>query len=135
MISAKKNLKKIFFFAVVFMPLFAFATVWTPGQPIVPCATACDYNDFIQLIQNVITFLLYMAAPIAAGMFAWAGWLYMSALGDTGKIAKATSIFGTVFWGIIIALSAWLAIKLITDLLIKDDLSPFSILFLSTGFM
>ena len=60
MISVKKNLKKIFFFAVVLTPLFAFAAVWTPGQPIVPCGgsggvsgeiaspedKACDFNGF-----------------------------------------------------------------------------------------
>lgn len=106
------------------LPLFAFAD--TSG--LIPCGNTeaggqvkdqCTYEDFIKLIQTVIDFLIFkLAAPISAIMFAYAGFLYLTNGGNESKIKQAHDIFLTVFWGFVIALGAWLIVKLILDTLI-----------------
>lgn len=99
------------------------------SAPLVPCGLSpgtgvtkaqtepCEFKHAIELVQSVINFIIVIAAPIAAIMFAYAGWLYITAGGDTGKVSKAHSIFWTVFVGFVIMLSAWLIVKYIGDAL------------------
>ena len=106
------------------LPSFALAD--TSG--LIPCGNVvtngkvvdkCTYADFIRLIQTVIDFLIFkLAAPISAIMFAYAGFLYLTNGGNESKIKQAHDIFLTVFWGFVIALGAWLIVKLILDTLI-----------------
>ncbi len=88
----------------------------------------CHYSDFIILIQTVIDFLIFkLAAPISAIMFAYAGFLYMTNNGNESQIKQAHDIFLYVFWGFVIALGAWLVVKVILGFLIGDA-SPFNFL-------
>jgi hypothetical protein len=82
---------------------------------LVPCAGAADCNlcTFGQLIQNVINYVIGLSIPLAALLFAWAGWLYFSNHEDTSRIAQAHRIFTTVFIGFVIAVSAWLIVQTI----------------------
>lgn len=118
--------------AVVFLGMTALpVSVWGAVLPggLIPCGNsgqpACDFNMLIKLVQNIINFLVYMAAPVAAVAFAWAGVLYLTAAGDETKIGKAHAIFTDVLIGLGIVLSAWLIVKLIvTGLGVKSGLSP-----------
>jgi hypothetical protein len=92
------------------------------AQSLVQCGTgdspdaanSCGFNEFIQLIQRVMNFLLFVVAvPFAAISFAWAGWLYLSAAGNEGNVKKAHEIFGSVALGLCIALAAWLIVRAI----------------------
>jgi len=96
--------------------------------PIVPCgteasgntrATACQACDLLTLAQNIIKFIVFLATVLAVLMFIYAGFLYITAAGDTGKIKQAHGIFMAVFIGFIIVLAAWLFI----DMLMKAFLS------------
>ncbi len=102
-----------FSFFIVCIPLVVFA------QGIVPCTgTDCDFEDLITLVNRIIDFLLVKVAfPISAAFFAWAGFLYLTAAGDEGKVKKAHGIFQNVFWGLILALAAWIIIDLVTSTL------------------
>ena len=88
----------------------------------------CHYSDFITLVETVIDFLIFkLAAPISALMFAYAGFLYMTNNGNESQIKQAHDIFLSVFWGFVIALGAWLVVKVILGFLIGDT-SPFNFL-------
>lgn len=84
---------------------------------LVPCGGAgdpCEFSDLITLINNIINFLLfYLLMPLAAIMFAAAGFMIVTAGGDSGKISQAKEIFGSVLKGILIAFTAWLIVKTI----------------------
>lgn len=81
---------------------------------LVPCTgTDCDFNSFLTLIGNVINYTIFIAVPIAAVAFSYAGFLYLTAVGDTGKIEEAHGIFKSVLTGVFIMLAAWLLVNAI----------------------
>lgn len=113
---------RIFFLvALVLFPLMVFAT--QHGGGIVPCGNdlngdgkvgpeeACRFEHFIIGLNTLINTLILIAASLAAISFAYAGWLYMTAQGNTSQIESAHKIFGKVLTGFVIALSAWLIVK------------------------
>ncbi len=82
----------------------------------------CTFSDLIALFNRVIRFLLFdIAAPLATIAFVYAGFLYITAAGDTGKIAKAHDIFKKVLMGLILAFGAFLIVTaILKGLEIKD---------------
>ncbi len=74
----------------------------------------CTFTHLIQLVQQVIDFLIYfIASPLAALMFAYAGWLYLSAAGNESQVSQAHNIFFNVLWGFVAILAAWLLVSFI----------------------
>ncbi|MEK7118693.1 MAG: hypothetical protein AAB869_03720 [Patescibacteria group bacterium] len=74
----------------------------------------CTFAYFIDQVQVVINFLIFkIAAPLAAVMFAYAGFLYVTNRGNEGQIKEAHEIFWNVFLGLTLALSAWLIMSFI----------------------
>lgn len=100
-------------------PFLAFGgtnnTVTNTTTGLVVCSGPdCDFNKFILQIQTVINFLIFsIAAPLAAIMFAYAGFLYVTNGGNESKIKEAHEIFWNVFIGLVIALAAWLTVNFI----------------------
>jgi len=84
----------------------------------------CDFQELIDLGSRIVDFLFMIAAFVGALMFAYAGYLYITAVGNESQIATATGIFTKVFFGVIIALAAYLVVELIVDTLLKDEISP-----------
>lgn len=84
---------------------------------LVPCTDNCTFSSLITLISNVLQFMLFLAAFVATLLFAYAGFQYVFAAGDQGKIKKAHQIFWTTFIGLVFMASAWLIVKLIVDTL------------------
>src|SRR5690348_14017741 len=76
-------------------------------------AFSCQFCSLFQLADNIIKFLLLIAAPIAALLFAYAGFLYMSSGGAQENVSKAKNIFTDVLIGFIIALCGWLVVDTI----------------------
>ena len=119
----KKYLNKISYLMILIslsLPSFVQA-LWTGGD-LVPCkpklnadgtgfTDACTFNSLITGVSNIIDLGLYLAASIAAVMFSYAGFLYLSAQGDPGKIKSAHDIFRNVVYGLFFALGAWLIVK------------------------
>ncbi len=127
-----KNLNFIFivFVLILVLPVFSFGYHIDGHVGIVPdCDPAgtpeaqklnnCDkWSNVLQLISNVISFILFkMVLPISAIMFAYAGWLMISAGGEAGQITQAKEIFGNIVLGLVIALAAWLIVKQILFIL------------------
>ena len=70
----------------------------------------CQLCSLVALIDNVIRFLLFLAAPIAALLFAYAGFLYFTSGGSEENVGKAKTIFKDVLIGFIIALCGYLIV-------------------------
>jgi len=95
------------------------------AEPLIPCdggpSNECDFNDLMTLINNFINFLIFtLALPLAAIVFAWAGFLFMTSGGDSGKRTKAKGMLINVVIGLVIALAAWLIVQTILQSLGYD---------------
>ena len=110
-------------FAILLLPTMSFA--YSLGEPLVPpcgqdvATDKCGWNQLLGLVNNVITFaLVYMTVPIAAIMFAYAGFLMVTA-GEEASSAKtkAKDIFLNTVVGLVLALAAWLIVKLLLGIL------------------
>jgi len=89
----------------------------TGGEIINPCE-ADGFGYLMKMINKVVNFILFtMAVPIAAIMFAYAGFLLVTSGGETSKRTKAKSIFTNVAIGLVLAVAAWLIINTILSIL------------------
>jgi zinc transporter ZupT len=113
-----KKIKKIALLVLVIsilvIPAMTFAQTQNPN-PIMPdCGpnNECGFNDLMKLINNIIDWIIKISVPVAAGVFAWAGFLYMTtAVADNKN--KAKRMFWSVFKGFVFILSAWIIVKTI----------------------
>jgi len=101
---------------VMTVPVLLFAQ-WSPGQPIVNCTDNCDWNKLIELINRVISFLLYLATILAIFAFMYAGFLLMTSGGSESKAKEAKDIFFKVLTGLILAYGAWVLVYFIVSIL------------------
>ena len=100
------------------------ASTTLPGG-LVPCdnvGTKCDFNALLAMINGVIHFILFfMVVPISAIMFAYAGFLLITAGGEAaGARTKAKNIFFNAVIGLIIAVACWLIISTVLHILGYD---------------
>lgn len=119
--------KKIFITLTVFIVLVMPAISLAQGS-LIPCnnttvtgqatpARECDFNAFMALINGVINFLLFkLSIPIAAIMFAYAGFLLIKAQGGEAK-TQAKGIFTDTVLGLVAAMAAWIVVKTILSIL------------------
>jgi hypothetical protein len=73
----------------------------------------CDLDDLIATVNKIINFLVVIAASVVAMMFCYAGFIYLTAGGDTGKAKKAKEVFTSTAVGFVIILAGWLIIKFV----------------------
>ncbi len=99
----------------IFVPLLAGAAGLVPCNG--PDCTICHLG---QLAQNILNFLIYTGVVLCVFVIIWAGFLYLTDGGKTGKATKAKSMFFKVVVGLILMLSAWL----IVDLIIRFMVNP-----------
>lgn len=121
-----------FFMVATLVPGVALAQTKTTSG-LIPCGNVvangmvveserCTFDDLIILAQIVINFLIFrIAAPIAAVMFAYAGFLWLTNAGNESKITQAREVFWMVFWGLVIALAAWLTINMIVTFFVGTN--------------
>lgn len=123
----KKIITFIIAFTVLFSPLMVsyaagivpdcgkvVSTTDSQGHNSYSIAHPCNFEYFMQLINNVITFLLfYLATPIAAIALCYAGALLLFSGGSSEKITKAKKIIKNIVIGYVLALAAWLIVKTI----------------------
>ena len=124
----KKLAISIVIFLMLSAPVFSSAVLVPCGvtDPLVIAVhpgydKPCDFTAFMTLINTGITFIFYnMVIPIAAIMFAYAGFLMVSSGGSAESRSKAKSIFTNAVWGLVIAAGAWLIVKTILTFLGYD---------------
>ncbi len=116
MITFLKNIFILFPLFFVFIPVLIFAQ-----GPFVPnCSPNCGYQDLLQMVNDIIKWIIIISVPVAAGVFAWAGILYMTT-GIADKKSDAKVMLWKVFWGFVFILSAWIIVNTITNTLLKRD--------------
>lgn len=108
--------------------ILAFSIIFTPpimvlGAGLVPdcniivngvMTKPCNFDTLMTLINNVINFLLItLATPLFALILIYVGWLYLSSGGSSENVTKAKKILKNAFIGYVIALAAWLIVKVI----------------------
>lgn len=106
---------------LLFLPLVS-------GAQIIPCGgydssgarqPECDYYHFIQLVKNVINWIILFSFPVSAFVFAWAGFKYMTT-GISDQKSAAKSMLVKVFIGFVIILASWLIVNTVLDALLDD---------------
>ena len=110
-------MKKILIYSLVYLTAFVPAIAFAQGAGnLVPCEGAdCQVDDFFELVFNVINFVIFLGIVFSSIVFAYAGFLYITAQGDTSKVKKATKIFTGVAVGLLLAFTSFLIIQLITS--------------------
>lgn len=129
----KKITTYILFISIVLILIIPVASL--AQAPLVPCnnnsgsvtnsdgttslATPCNFNALMTLVNNIINFILvYMTVPIAAIMFAYAGFELVTAGGESAHArTKAKSIFTNAVIGLVIAIACWLVVHSILSIL------------------
>ncbi len=107
----KKILIFVFLLSGLIMPGISLAA------GLIPCGTKenpapCDFTAFMTLINTIISFILFdLAVPIAAIMFAYAGFLLVTSGGSTGSRETAKKVFTNTALGLIFIAGAWLIIR------------------------
>lgn len=87
------------------------------GTPVHPCG----FKDAIELARRIIKGWIMAGATIGAMGIAYAGYLYITAMGSEEKIKHAHSIFYKVVLGIAFMLAAWLIAKVLEDTFLTKE--------------
>ena len=88
-----------------------------PGGGLVTCTDNCGFNELLDMINKIINFvLLVLAVPIAAIMFAYAGFLLVFSGGEAGKRTKAKDIFLNVVIGLVVVAACWLIVHTLLNI-------------------
>ena len=82
----------------------------------------CSFDHLLILANNFITFLMYLAIPLAAISFVFAGASLISSGGSEEKMRKAKSIFTKTAIGLVFVLAAWLIVHAIVNSLIDPSI-------------
>lgn len=108
-------MKKIILFSIFY---FLFSILVTEAA-LVPCGPGtgkeCTWCHLMQLIKNIVDFMMYLVFPLAAVMIVVGGIMIMTAAGSTERVAKGRQIITAAVIGLLIALLSWL----ILDTIIK----------------
>ncbi|PIR68969.1 hypothetical protein COX93_03395 [Candidatus Nomurabacteria bacterium CG_4_10_14_0_2_um_filter_30_12] len=87
----------------------------------------CGFKDIMELINTVIKFLLQdIVLPLAAIMFAYAGFELVTSGGSTEKKSKAKKIFTDVAIGLVIIVAAFLIIQTILSIVGYTEVSTWN---------
>jgi len=81
----------------------------------------CGFNDLLVMVNKVINYALFVLfIPIAAILFAYAGFMLITSGGEVGKKKKALSVFWNVGLGLVIAVASWLIISTLLSIVGYD---------------
>jgi len=106
----------LFVLLIMFSPVLVLAQDW-PG--LVPCDQNCNCDQLMHLVNRVVNFIfVYLAIPILAIMFAYAGILLITAGGESASAkTKAKGIFTNAVSGFLIMAVSWIVIHSILEIL------------------
>lgn len=71
----------------------------------------CGYADLVKLVQNILNLIFALTGFIAAAMFMYAGFLYLTAMGNISQIQKAHGIFRKVLIGFLILFMSFILVQ------------------------
>ncbi len=91
------------------------------GNPTFKINRECGWGDLIVLLNRILQYIIFISASIAVLMFVYAGFLYLTAFGEMGKVEQAHRIFSSTITGIVLILIAWLIVATLLKVL---EISP-----------
>ena len=74
---------------------------------------ACGLSDLITLIQRLIEYIFMLILPIAAIVFVYVGYLFLTSGGNPDKRKTAKKAMVSLVTGIVIIMAAWLIVRTI----------------------
>lgn len=80
----------------------------------------CGWEDLVELAKRILNFVVYFSGILAVMAFCYAGFLYMTAFGNMGKVEEAHKIFGSAIIGVFFILAGWLIVATILKILVGD---------------
>lgn len=84
----------------------------------------CGWKDLVTLAKNIMYYLIFIGTTLAALSLAYAGFMYATSAGNSGKIEKAHHIFTTVAIGLLFLWGGWLLVAtLMSTLGVKSEYS------------
>lgn len=120
-------MKKIIPFFIFY---FLFFVSLASAAGLVPCGGEgepfCTWCHLMQLIKNIIDFMIKIILPIAAIMIVYGGVIMMIAGGSPEKFNRGKSIVWSAIIGIVIALLAWLVLDTIFKVLTRNRIGPWN---------
>jgi hypothetical protein len=95
------------------------------GDPLIQGGTEreCTFCDFMQLVRNILNFILFLTMVTAGALFAWAGWLFATSGGSGANHQKAKNIFKNVIIGLVLVLGAYTIVNTLMKMLVANDFS------------
>lgn len=125
------NYKKILIpglvLAIFLLPTFIFA-VDVPNQDtgLIPCTEGCGFREFMVLVDNVIDFILWsLAMPLAAIMFAYAGFKLVTSGGSEEARGVAKRVFTNTAVGLLLAAGSWVIVKTLLSIMGYQHIGDF----------
>ncbi len=104
---------------VSLLMLFIFLIPIISFAKLVTCDGAdCDFNKFVEMINEIINWIIGIAGVIFTISFIYGGFLWMTSGGDSGKTGKARDILWSTLKGFVIILVSWLIVYTIIHTLV-----------------
>ena len=111
------------------MPSVVFGEVECNTNKLITCdGVDCNYDQFMCTFSNLITFALKIAFACLVLAFVFAGYLYLTSGGDSGKVKRAHTMFKNIAIGLIFTMLAFGLVKLLLTTL-GFDFGTFNVLF------
>lgn len=84
----------------------------------------CEFGDFMDLLQRVITILLAFGGGVAVLMALWAAYLFIT---STGNEERATAARKTLWWaliGMLVIIFSYALVYAVFRFIIGDETAP-----------
>ena len=101
--------------SVLWLPILAHADIVTCDGP------DCSFKDLMSTFNELIKTIVIIGVAAVAIVMSWAGFKYLTAGGDTGKISEAHKVFSTALKGFIFMIAAYLIVQLLFSTLDVDS--------------
>ncbi|MAQ77073.1 hypothetical protein CL684_00905 [Candidatus Campbellbacteria bacterium] len=93
------------------------------GYNLASISDACGFDDFIRLLNNVVTWIIILILPIAVIVLAYTGFLFLTSGGNSRKRDLAKKAMTSLIIGIAVVLGAWLLVRTVVATLGYDTSS------------
>jgi hypothetical protein len=97
------------------------------GNSLVKCtdADSCNWDEFINTLNRVKDYGFQLVVVLSVIFIVYAGGIYLTSAGNSGKIQQAHNILSNVVIGFFLAAAGWLIVHTILKTLdVKSEFTP-----------